>query len=82
LTPEGRLVLSWIEEGEGWVHPKRLAITLTPSQAGTRVTLTHEGFDQIGKPDWQATMEDYERGADEHHILENLAALVSANAVA
>jgi uncharacterized protein YndB with AHSA1/START domain len=81
LTPEGRLVLSWIEEGEGWAYPKRLAITLTPSQAGTRVTLTHEGFDQIGKPDWRETMEDYERGADEHRILENLAALVSADAV-
>lgn len=26
LVPEGRLVLSWLEEDAGWVHPGRLVI--------------------------------------------------------
>lgn len=77
LTPEDRLVLSWIEEDRGWVHPKRLSIMQTPIETGTRVTLVHDGFAGIGKPDWRATMEDYQRGADEHRILERLAELVS-----
>jgi uncharacterized protein YndB with AHSA1/START domain len=78
LTPEDCLVLSWMEEERGWIHPKRLSITLAPTEAGTRVTLVHDGFAGIGKPDWRATMEDYQRGANEHRILEKLAALVSA----
>jgi len=80
LMPEERLVLSWIEEGAGWVHPMRLSITLAPSQGGTLVTLTHDGFAQLGKPDWRPIIEDYERGADEHRILEKLAELVKVDA--
>lgn len=81
LAPETGLVLSWIEEDRGWVHPKRLSISLAATQAGTRVTLVHDGFAGIGKADWRATMEDYQRGADQHRILEKLAAIVSAEAV-
>ena len=81
LKPEDRLILSWIEEGGDWVHPKRLVITLAPTAAGTRVTLTHEGFDGIGTPDWRATMEDYRHGADQHRILEKLAELVNADGI-
>lgn len=79
LKPEDRLILSWIEEGGDWKYPKRLVISLAPTPAGTRVTLTHEGFDGIGTPDWRAIMEDYRRGADEHRILEKLAELVDAD---
>jgi uncharacterized protein YndB with AHSA1/START domain len=82
FTPERSLALSWLEEGQGWVRPMRLVITLAPSQAGTRVTVIHDGFDEIGTADWRVTMEDYERGADEHRILEKLAELVNADAVA
>jgi hypothetical protein len=57
----------------------RLVITLAPTQAGTRVTLIHDGF--AGTPDRRAAVEDYERGADEHRILEKLAELVNADAV-
>jgi uncharacterized protein YndB with AHSA1/START domain len=81
LVPEGRLVLSWMEEGSDWLHPARLVLTLAPAAAGTRVTLIHDGFAGIGKPGWPATVQNYERGADAHRILEKLAALVSEDAV-
>jgi uncharacterized protein YndB with AHSA1/START domain len=78
LVPEGSLILSWLEEGSGWTHPARLVISLLPVAAGTKVTLIHEGFAGIGRPDWSETVEDYERGADHHRILERLADLVNA----
>jgi uncharacterized protein YndB with AHSA1/START domain len=78
LAPDRALVLSWIEEDRGWVHPARLVITLTPSCAGTTVTLGHDGFAGIGKPGWAKTVEGYERGADHHRVLEKLADLVTA----
>ncbi|GAA0481521.1 hypothetical protein Ade02nite_56940 [Paractinoplanes deccanensis] len=73
IVPEGRLVLSWIEEDSGWVHPGRLVVTLEPVAGGTRVVLVHDGFAGIGKPDWQGTVEAYERGADKHQVLQRLA---------
>lgn len=77
MVPEGALVLSWLEEGGHWVHPARLVISLTPTPAGTQVTLTHDGFAGIGKPGWPDTLEAYERGADRHRVLELLADLVA-----
>ncbi len=77
LVPEGRLVLSWLEEDAGWVHPGRLVITLDPIATGTRVALVHDGFAGIGKPDWAGTAEAYERGADKHQVLDRLAAAVA-----
>jgi uncharacterized protein YndB with AHSA1/START domain len=82
LKPEDRLILSWIEEGRDWAYPKRLVISLAPTRAGTRVTLSHEGFESIGTSDWRATMEDYRQGADRHRILEKLAELVDAYDIA
>ncbi len=79
IVPEGRLILSWIEEGEGWVHPGRLVITLTAKPVGTEVTVIHDGFAGIGKPGWADTLRAYERGADRHQILERLADLVAAS---
>jgi uncharacterized protein YndB with AHSA1/START domain len=78
VVPEGGLVLSWLEEGGDWVHPARLLITLAPVAAGTRVTLTHDGFAGIGKAGWAGTVLAYERGADRHRILQQLADLVAA----
>ena len=78
LRPEKSLILSWLEEGSGWVHPARLVITLASSAAGTRVTLIHDGFENIGRSDWAETAQDYERGADAHRILDQLADLVNA----
>jgi uncharacterized protein YndB with AHSA1/START domain len=80
LTSEGALVLSWLEEDQGWVHPARLVITLAATPAGTRVNLVHDGFAGIGKPGWEGTVQGYERGADRHKVLEKLAALVMARA--
>jgi len=77
LTAERALMLSWLEEGQGWAYPARLVITLAPTPVGTRVTLVHDGFESIGKPDWSKTVQGYERGADQHRILEKLADLVT-----
>jgi uncharacterized protein YndB with AHSA1/START domain len=80
IVPEGRLVLSWLEEGADWVHPARLVISLTASAVGTKVTLVHDGFAGIGKPGWPDTVNSYERGADRHRVLEQLAELVTGKA--
>jgi len=78
LVPEGRLVLSWLEEQAGWIHPARLLVTLEPIATGTRVGLVHDGFAGIGKPAWDRTLEAYERGADKHQVLERLAEVVAS----
>ena len=76
LIPERSLILSWLEEGSGWLHPARLVIKLAPMGAGTHVELIHDGFEGIG-PDWIETVQGYERGADAHRILERLADLMA-----
>lgn len=76
LVPEGRLVLSWLEEGSGWVHPGRLVITLDAVQDGTEVSLVHDGFAGLGKAGWEDIAKAYERGADRHQVLERLSAAV------
>ena len=81
LEPEKSLILSWLEEGSGWVNPARFVITLVPTDTGTRVTLIHDGFEGIGRSDWTETVQDYERGADLHRILDHLGDLVSAGFV-
>jgi uncharacterized protein YndB with AHSA1/START domain len=77
MVPEGRLVLSWLEEGSGWVHPARLLFALAPSATGTLVTLSHDGFAGIGKPGWPDTARAYEHGADRHQVLQRLAEQVA-----
>ena len=78
LEPQKCLILSWLEEGHGWSNPARLVIRLSPTASGTRVTLIHDGFEAIGVSNVAEWVEDYERGADAHGILEKLASLVSA----
>lgn len=80
IVPEERLVLSWLEEGAGWLHPARLVLALAPSAGGTTVTLVHDGFEGIGTARWADTAQAYERGADRHRLLERLAGLVAADA--
>lgn len=77
LVPEGRLVLSWLEEDAGWSHPARLVVTLEATASGTRVGLVHDGFAGIGTTGWEGTLEAYERGADKHQVLQQLAELVA-----
>lgn len=79
LVPGERLVLSWLEEEQGWTHPCRFAITLAPSAAGTTVTVIHDGFAGTGRGDWADLVRDYEHGADVHAILDALASLVNAH---
>ncbi|MFE6734025.1 SRPBCC domain-containing protein [Microbacterium sp. NPDC057650] len=76
LVPEGRLVLSWLEEDAGWQHPGRLVIMLRPTEAGTEATLVHDGFAGIGTDGWRGTRDAYRRGIVKHRILEQLAARV------
>jgi uncharacterized protein YndB with AHSA1/START domain len=80
LIPEGGMTLSWLEEGADWLHPARLVITLVPTTVGTRVTLAHDGLAGIGTPRWPGVLEAYERGADRHKILQQLADLVASGA--
>lgn len=80
LESERKLILSWLEEGSGWTNAARLVITLAPTATGTLVTLIHNGFEDIGRSDWSETVQDYERGADLHRVLDKLADLVSAGA--
>lgn len=80
LDTERRLVLSWFEQGSGWVHPARLLFTLEPVDGGTRVTLQHDGFAGIGTATWRRTKDGYERGADAHRLLPRLAVLTADDA--
>jgi uncharacterized protein YndB with AHSA1/START domain len=80
LEPERSLILSWLEEGHGWANPARLVVRLAPIAAGTHVTLIHDGFEGIGRLDWPEAVADYERGSDQHRILDRLADLVNAGA--
>lgn len=79
LVPEERLELSWLEEGAGWEKPARLVVGLAPAVAGTTVTLVHDGFEGIGVRSGEIE-QAYERGADRHRLLEQLAELVAADA--
>ena len=80
LVPEGWLILSWLEEGQGWTHPARFVIALEAAAAGTKVTIIHDGFVGTGVASWPELVADYEQGSDAHGILDKLAALVNANA--
>jgi uncharacterized protein YndB with AHSA1/START domain len=75
---ERSLILSWLEEGQGWLRPARLVIRLTPVGDETEVILIHDGFEGTG-PDWMKTVDGYEQGADIHRILERLADLVNSS---
>jgi hypothetical protein len=81
LVPEGKLILSWLEEGAGWAHPGRLVIELAAAAVGTRVTLTHDGCAGIGTPTWRRTADAYRRGVSEHPVLDDLAAAVATGDV-
>lgn len=78
IIPEGRLVLSWLEEDAGWVHPARLVISLEAVRSGCRATLVHDGFAGIGTDSWERTAAAYERGIGVHRILPALADAVES----
>ena len=80
MAPEAWLILSWMEQDQGWKHPVRLILSLAASGTGTKATMTFDGFAGVGRADWPELVADYERGSDAHKILEVLAALVEADA--
>lgn len=79
FVPKRSLILSWLEEGKGWLKPARFVIQLSAVDDGTEVVLIHDGFEAIGLPDWTQTLKGYEHGADVHRILDRLADLVSSS---
>lgn len=78
LEPERLFVLSWLEEDAGWTHPGRLTIALEDTGSATAVTLTHDGFAGIGTDTWERTESAYERGLEQHRVLEQLSDVVTA----
>lgn len=80
LVPEGWLILSWLEENQGWLYPARFVIALEASQTGTKVTIIHDGFAGTGVESWEEMALDYAQGADTHGILDKLKALVEPKA--
>ncbi|HEY2836985.1 MAG TPA: SRPBCC domain-containing protein [Rhizomicrobium sp.] len=78
IVPESWLILSWMEEGQGWQNPTRLVLALEASRTGTRATMTFDGFAGIGRADWPDMVADYERGSDEHKTLQTLAKLAES----
>ena len=79
IVPEGWLILSWMEEGQGWRNPARLVLALEASGAGTKASMTFDGFAGIGRADWPDMVADYERGSDEHKTLQTLARLAESD---
>jgi uncharacterized protein YndB with AHSA1/START domain len=80
IVPEGWLILSWMEEGQGWRNPARLVLALEASGAGTKASMTFDGFAGIGRANWPDMVADYERGSDTHGTLQALAKLVESDA--
>lgn len=80
LVPHAWLILSWLEQDQGWTYPARLVLALEACEAGTKVTIIHDGFAGTGRTDWPEIVADYEQGADAHGILNTLAALVYEDA--
>ena len=78
IVPEGWLILSWMEEDQGWKNPTRLTLALEASSTGTRASMTFDGFAGIGRADWPDVVADYERGSDEHKTLQALAGLAES----
>ena len=72
--PMKKLSLSWFEDGPDTdlVNPIRKTFALEEIPRGTRVTITIDGFEGIGKPDYMRTYEAYVRGTERHHLLKNL----------
>lgn len=66
LEPERRLAFTWTElDAPGWQQdpgPTLLTITLSPEAGGTRVTLTHSGFENLPEAIWLSQFGSYQRG--------------------
>lgn len=64
LEPPRRLVFSWTEQGVGWPEPEPLVLTLEllPEAGGTRVVLTHAGFENLPEAIRTREFGGYQRG--------------------
>lgn len=64
VFPRQLLRLSWTEEGAGWPEPEPLIITieLVPEGRGTRVYITHSGFENLPVAIRQKEFDSYRRG--------------------
>lgn len=66
LEPERRLAFTWTElDAPGWPQdpaPLLLTIQLSPEDGGTRVTITHEGFEKLPEVIRPSQFASYQRG--------------------
>ncbi|MFZ5826987.1 MAG: SRPBCC domain-containing protein [Bacillota bacterium] len=84
LEPERKLAFTWTEPGApGWsTEPEPLLLTMdvTPENGGTRVTLTHSGFENLPEAIWLSQYGSYRRGWAYGTTLPGLKQLVEAEA--
>lgn len=76
LVPEKRLAFTFAVESPGWAEvftePTVITIDLVPDKAGTRVTLTHSGWENVRGELFQRIFEDFQRGWADSYELETL----------
>lgn len=76
LVPEKRLAFTFAVESPGWAEaftePTVITIDLVPEKGGTRVTLTHSGWENVREELFQRIFEDFQRGWADSYELETL----------
>lgn len=78
LIPEKELAFTWKhdpEQGEAWPVSTLVALRLEPTAGGTRVTLTHTGFEALGEAMGKSAYEGHIQGWT---MAENLSDLKAA----
>ena len=79
FDPPNELAFTWQEEHVGvriWPAATTVTVTLTPEDGGTRVTLTHHGFDQLPAAIAQDELAGYVEGWSRRPIMQLLKQLV------
>ncbi|MBX3049139.1 MAG: SRPBCC domain-containing protein [Anaerolineales bacterium] len=82
LMPEQELAFTWKhdpEEGEAWPVSTLVTLRLTPTDRGTRVTLTHTGFEELGTALGKGAYEGHIQGWTMSENLSDLKAAVEAD---
>jgi uncharacterized protein YndB with AHSA1/START domain len=81
FDPPHELAFTWTEQpvgGEAWPASTLVTLTLTPEGDGTRVRLTHSGFENLPADIAQEQFKGYVRGWEMYNGLPELKALVEA----
>jgi uncharacterized protein YndB with AHSA1/START domain len=78
FNPPRELAFTWTEQpvgGEPWPVATRVTLTLTPEGEGTRVRLTHDGFENLPAEIAEDQFKSYERGWQMYNGLPELKAM-------